>query len=163
MPNASFEALGSMLDQAITAVRALLTPPARLSEARQQVAAVTALIRAATAFERLRILINTPRKASARARRAPAKDETDMHDRHPAAPAEPSREPAAESAAEPLDPAEAARVEALRADIEHQLERITGRRESRSHPGGVERIPVGWNSGQLARTGDARAASSGNG
>lgn len=165
MTNPYSERLHRLTDQALSDAEAGYpdtTPrPTRL----QQVAILGTLTRIAVNLHRL--------DALAAAETAEAAVETPPA--QPAEPAEPAEAPPLPSPPPPSSQSETetdmdappaedpARMDALYHHIERQLERITGRRESRSRDCGYELIPAGDGGRHLAVSGPPGATSSGDG
>ena len=160
MTNPYSARLHRLTDKALSNAEAGYPDAARQPTALQEVSILGALTRIAVNLHRL--------DALAAAETSEAAVETPPA--QPAAPAE-----AAEAAPPPAPPPETetdmdaapaddpARMDALYHHIERQLERITGRRESRSRDCGYELIPAGDGGRHLAVSGPPGATSSGDG
>lgn len=153
MTNPYSERLHRLTDQALSHAEAGSAD----TTLRQQVAILGALTRIAVNLHRLDAL----------AAAETAEAEADAPPAQPAEPAEapppPSPPPETETDMDAAPAEDPARMDALYHHIERQLERITGRRESRSRDCGYELIPAGDSGRHLAVSGPPGATSSGDG
>ena len=163
MTNPYSARLHRLTDKALSNAEAGYPDAARQPTALQEVSILGALTRIAVNLHRLDALA----AATAEAEAPPAQSPQSAEPAEPAeaadAPPPPSPPPETETDMDAAPAEDPARMDALYHHIERQLERITGRRESRSRDCGYELIPAGDSGRHLAHAGPPGATSSGDG